>query len=416
MEPLRATPFALRIAASAGRSLSSGRALVLLAVLLVRAPAVCAAPPATAPEAPPAAASGSSPAARGGQPGVGSAADSSGAPRANVRTAHPSGKPEKAGKGGKADPAGFAGRSDVRAFIDEMVSAHGFDGAALARVFRAARPQPGVVAAMDRPLLAPPKWYEYAPPLLAPARVDGGAAFLAAHRAALGRAERDYGVPPEVVVAILGVETVYGANTGRHRTFDALATLAFDYPRRATFFRGELEHFLLLTRDLGVDPLQPKGSFAGALGMPQFMPGSYRAYAVDFDADGRIDLWQSADDVIGSVAAYLARHDWQRGQPVLLPATAEGEGGALLLRRVESGGGLSERRALEAWTADGLAVAVPPDLAAEPVGVLALEQRDAEPELFVAGHNFYVITRYNRSRLYAATVAMLAQAIKAADR
>ncbi len=223
-------------------------------------------------------------------------------------------------------------------------------------------------------------------------------------------------MPPEVVVAILGVETVYGANTGRHRTFDALATLAFDYPRRATFFRGELEHFLLLARDLGVDPLQPKGSFAGALGMPQFMPGSYRAYAVDFDADGRIDLWQSADDVIGSVAAYLARHDWQRGQPVLLPATAEGEGGALLLRRVESGGGLSERRALEAWTADGLAVAVPPDLAPEPVGVLALEQRDAEPELFVAGHNFYVITRYNRSRLYAATVAMLAQAIKAADR
>jgi membrane-bound lytic murein transglycosylase B len=269
---------------------------------------------------------------------------------------------------------------------------------------------------MDRPLLAPPKWYEYAPPLLAPARVDGGAAFLAAHRAVLGRAERDYGVPPEVVVAILGVETVYGANIGRHRTFDALATLAFDYPRRATFFRGELEHFLLLTRDLGVDPLQPKGSFAGALGMPQFMPGSYRAYAVDFDADGRIDLWQSADDVIGSVAAYLARHDWQRGQPVLLPATAEGEGGALLRRRVEAGGGLSERRALEAWTADGLAVAVPPDLAAEPVGVLALEQRDAEPELFLAGHNFYVITRYNRSRLYAATVAMLAQAIKAADR
>ena len=269
---------------------------------------------------------------------------------------------------------------------------------------------------MDRPLLAPPKWYEYAPPLLAPARVDGGIAFLAAHRATLQRAEREYGVPPEVVVAIIGVETFYGANTGRHRTFDALATLAFDYPRRATFFRGELEHFLLLTRDLGADPLTAKGSFAGALGMPQFMPGSYRTFAVDFDADGRIDLWQSIDDVVGSVAAYLARHDWQRGQPILLPATVAGDGGALLLRRVEAGGGLSERRALEAWTADGLTAATPPDLAADPVGVLALERRDADPELFVACHNFYVLTRYNRSRLYAATVAALAQAIKAGER
>jgi len=234
----------------------------------------------------------------------------------------------RAGKAGPAEGAGFAGRSDVRAFIDEMAATHDFDRATLTRAFRGARPLPAVIAAMDRPLLAPPKWYEYAPPLLAPARVDGGIAFLAAHRAALQRAEREYGVPPEIVVAIIGVETFYGANTGRHRTFDALATLAFDYPRRATFFRGELEHFLLLTRDLGADPLTPRGSFAGALGMPQFMPGSYRAYAVDFDADGRIDLWQSADDVIGSVAAYLARHDWQRGQPVLLPATAEGEGGA----------------------------------------------------------------------------------------
>ena len=150
--------------------------------------------------------------------------------------------------------------------------------------------------------------------------------------------------------------------------------------------------------------------------MPQFMPGSYRRYAVDFDADGRIDLWQSIDDVIGSVAAYLARHDWQRGQPILLPATVAGDGGALLLRRVEAGGGLSERRAIEAWTADGLTAATPPDLAADPVGVLALERRDADPELFVACHNFYVITRYNRSRLYAATVAVLAQAIKAGER
>ena len=183
-----------------------------------------------------------------------------------------------------------------------MATEHGFDRAALARALRAARPQPAVIAAMDRPMLEPPKWFEYAPPFLSPARVDGGVAFLAAHRATLQRAERDYGVPPEVVVAIIGVESFYGREHGRHRTFDALATLAFDYPRRATFFRGELEHFLLLRASSASDPLAPRGSFAGAIGMPQFMPGSYRTFAVDFDDDGRIDLWRSADDVIGSVA------------------------------------------------------------------------------------------------------------------
>ena len=345
MVPVRASPFATRRAARGRRSLALACALALGPLLLALAPTTRAASPAAAPP--------SSPDPRADRSAVGPAAAAAGARPAKAGTGSRPGKPAK------PDPAGFAGRDDVRAFVDDMVSAHGLDGPALLRAFRAARPQPGVIAAMDRPLLVPPKWYEYAPPLLAPARVDGGAAFLAAHRATLERAERDFGVPPEVIVAILGVETVYGANTGRHRTFDALATLAFDYPRRATFFRGELEHFLLLARDLRVDPLAPRGSFAGALGMPQFMPGSYRAFAVDFDVDGRIDLWQSADDVIGSVAAYLARHDWQRGQPVLLPATAEGEGGALLLRRVEAGGGLSERRALEAWTADGLAVAVP---------------------------------------------------------
>ena len=188
------------------------------------------------------------------------------------------------------------------------------------RAFAAARFQPRIVEAMQRPILEPPKWFEYAPRFLSQARIDGGVLYWNAHARDLARAEERFGVPAEIIVAIIGVETYYGRNTGTHRALDALSTLAFDYPRRATFFRGELREFLLLVREQRVDPLVPKGSFAGALGVPQFMPGSYREFAVDFDGDGRIDLWTSAPDIIGSVGNYLARHDWQRGQPVLLPA------------------------------------------------------------------------------------------------
>lgn len=311
--------------------------------------------------------------------------------------------------------AGYADRADGRAFIDEMVADHGFDGAALRAALAAARFQPQIVAAMQRPLLEPPKWFEYAPQFLTPARVDAGVSFWNEHAATLERAEREYGVPPEIVVAIVGVETFYGRNTGRHRVLDALCTLAFDYPRRATFFRGELKQFLLLTRDLGVSPLEPKGSFAGAIGLPQFMPGSYRNFAVDFDNDGRVDLWNSADDVIGSVANYLARHDWQWGQPVLLPAVIAADARDVVLRRLD--GGLSERRALAAWMGDGVTLtSAASDLAPDPVGLLLLEETPADggASYWIAAHNFYVITRYNRSRLYAAAVWNLARAVQAA--
>ncbi|MBK7591283.1 MAG: lytic murein transglycosylase B [Betaproteobacteria bacterium] len=313
-------------------------------------------------------------------------------------------------------PPAYAQRADVRAFVDEMVEQHGFDRAGLRRVLAQARFQPQVVAAMQRPVLAPPKWYEYAPQFLNGPRIDAGVAFWNAHAATLARAEATFGVPPEVIVAILGVETFYGRNTGRYRVLDALATLAFDYPRRAPFFRGELRHFLLLARELSLSPLAPRGSFAGAMGIPQFMPGSYRSYAVDFDADGRSDLWASTDDVIGSVASYLARHDWQRGQPVLLPATIAAADSEAVLRRLD--GGLSERRSAAAWANDGVRAADPPaDLAADPVGLLLLEESDPAGETAryaIACHNFYVLTRYNRSRLYAAAVWELAVALKAA--
>jgi membrane-bound lytic murein transglycosylase B len=316
----------------------------------------------------------------------------------------------------RSAPPSYAQRAEVREFVDEMADEHGFERKGLRQVFAQVKFQPQIVAAMQRPVLEPPKWFEYAPQFLSQPRIDAGVVFWNAHAAVLERAQARFGVPPEVIVAIIGVETFYGRNTGRYRVIDALATLAFDYPRRSTFFRGELKQFLLLTRELSLSPLTPRGSYAGAMGVPQFMPGSYRHYAVDFDADGRADLWASSDDAIGSVASYLARHDWQPGQPLLLPAMVEPERKDILQGRLD--GGLSERRALDAWARDGVtALQVPADMGPDPVGLLLLEERTPAGDgarYAIACANFYVITRYNRSRLYAAAVTELAASLKAA--
>ena len=311
---------------------------------------------------------------------------------------------------------GYAARDDVRAFIGEMASEYGFDRASLTRTFRAARYQPAIIGAMDRPLLEPPKWHVYSRPFLSPERVAAGVAYWNAHADDLARAEERYGVPAQIVVGIIGVETFYGRITGNFRVLDALTTLAFDYPRRSAFFRGELKQFLLLARELRMPPEAAKGSFAGAMGVPQFMPGSYRTYAVDFDGSGRPDLWKSAADIAGSVANYLARHDWQPGRPILLKATIADDKRDAVLRKLD--GGLSERRAADAWAADGVSVADstvgPID---DPVGLLLLEESADGAEsasYWIAFNNFYVLTRYNRSRLYATAVYELAQAIKTA--
>jgi membrane-bound lytic murein transglycosylase B len=317
--------------------------------------------------------------------------------------------------------SGYERRDDVRAFIDELVREQGFSRQALVRWFRDVRYQPKIVDAMQRPLVAPPAWFEYAPQFLSPARIDGGVAFWREHAGALARAEAEFGVPPEIVVAIIGVETFYGRNVGGYRVIDALTTLAFDYPRRGAFFRGELRDFLLLARDEQFSPLVPKGSFAGAFGVPQFMPGSVRRYALDYDGDGHIDLWHSADDAIGSIANYLARHDWLRGQPVWSKALIAPSQRDATLQKLD--GGLSERRPLAAWNADGVAAERLPDpMSPEPVGLLALEEPpDADADgnggdaqsVWVVFPNFYVITRYNKSRLYAAAVTSLGEAIRA---
>jgi membrane-bound lytic murein transglycosylase B len=314
--------------------------------------------------------------------------------------------------------SGYERRDDVRAFIDELAREHGFSRATLKRWFRDARYQPKIVAAMQRPIVEPPKWFEYAPRFLSPERIEGGVAFWREHAAALARAEAQFGVPPEIVVAIIGVETLYGRNVGSYRVIDALTTLAFDYPRRGAFFRGELRDFLLLARDERISPLAPKGSFAGAIGVPQFMPGSVRRYAIDYDGDGRVDRWRSGDDAVGSIANYLARHDWLRGQPVWSRASIAASQRDAALAKLD--GGISERRPLAAWNDDGVAAERLPDpLSPEPVGLLALEEGSSGDDgdalsLWIAFPNFYVITRYNKSRLYAAAVTSLAEAIRAA--
>jgi membrane-bound lytic murein transglycosylase B len=228
----------------------------------------------------------------------------------------------------------------------------------------------------------------------------------------LARAQSEFGVPAEVIVAIIGVETFYGRNTGSYRVFDALTTLAFDYPRRGDFFRNELKQFLLLTRDQKISPLLPKGSYAGASGLPQFMPGSIRTYAVDYDGDGRIDLSDEPADAIGSVGNYLARHDWRPGAPVLAVARIDPSASEVVLRTLD--GGVSERRPLDAWARDGVAAdGLPADPGADPVGLLMLEEAE-RPSYWLVFGNWYVLTRYNRSRLYATAVWQLAQALVAA--
>lgn len=309
-------------------------------------------------------------------------------------------------------PLRYDQRPEARAFIAELVAEHGFARRNLIHLFAHARYQPRIVAAMSRPVLSPPKWYEYAPQFLSRERIDGGLEFWRANAATLARAQSEFGVPAEVIVAIIGVETFYGRNTGSYRVFDALTTLAFDYPRRSDFFRNELKQFLLLARDQKISPLLPRGSYAGASGLPQFMPGSVRAYAVDYDGDGRIDLSDEAADAIGSVGNYLARHDWQPGAPVLTAARVDASASETVLRTLD--GGLSERRLLDAWARDGVgADALPADPGSDPVGLLMLEEAEG-PSYWLVFGNWYVLTRYNRSRLYATAVWQLAQALVAA--
>jgi len=200
----------------------------------------------------------------------------------------------------------------LQAFIAALADKDQFSRAALETLFRQARLQQRILDAIARPAEGKP-WYQYRPIFLTGKRIRLGVEFRHRHRAALARAERQYGVPAAIITAIIGVETFYGRHAGHYRVIDALATLGFNYPKRGGFFRQELRHFLLLTREQGLSPRDLVGSYAGAMSMPQFMPSSFRSYAVDFDGDGVKDIWSSPVDAIGSVANYLSRHGWEAG-------------------------------------------------------------------------------------------------------
>jgi membrane-bound lytic murein transglycosylase B len=300
--------------------------------------------------------------------------------------------------------ASLTERDDVRHFIAEMAERHGFDRSTLTDLFSTAEIKDNILEAIARPAEAKP-WHQYRPIFLTENRIREGVKFWQRHADVLARAEREYGVAAQVIVAIIGVETFYGRHSGSHRVLDALSTLAFGYPPRATFFRGQLEEFLLMAREEKADPREFKGSYAGAMGQPQFIPSSFRAYAVDFDGDGRRDLWNNVDDIVGSVASYFSRHHWQHGAPVASRASVAGDAyRALLDKGVKPSTTVGELQRLGVTPRAEFA----PDTGA---ALLALELEQGH-EHWVAFENFYVITRYNRSPLYAMAVYQLSEAIR----
>lgn len=305
-----------------------------------------------------------------------------------------------------ASAKNFAGNPAVVDFAYEMAAKHGFQASDLLSQFISISPNDKVLKFIKPPTSPTQRsWERYRARFLNDARIDGGVSFWLENRATLAKASAEYGVPEETIVAIIGVETLYGRNKGGFGVMEALATLAFCYPPRADFFRSELEQFLLLARENGFDPLAVKGSYAGAIGIPQFMPGSERRYAVDYDGDGRIDLYSSTDDAIGSVAHFLERHGWKAGQPVTILASVEREPNGSLL---EAG----IRPSLKAGDleAQGIHSTAPTDAI---VALVDLVTPAAPTEYWLGFENFYVITRYNRSSFYAMSVFQLGEAIKA---
>ena len=297
-------------------------------------------------------------------------------------------------------------RPEVLAYIDELASAHDFDRYWLKGVFATAITNDDVLAKISRPAEKALAWHEYRRIFIQDKRIDGGASFWSEHGETLARAAAEYNVPPEIIVAIIGVETSYGRFKGAYRVLDALTTLAFDYPRRAKFFKGQLTEFLLLVRAERSDPIDYLGSYAGAMGYGQFIPSSYRAFAVDFDGDGRRDIWRSIPDSVGSVANYFAEHDWRGSGPTALPveladpALDEVANQGLDLTRT-----VGELRGRGMRGADGLA--------ADAKAALFRMETEAGPEYWLGLHDFHVITRYNRSAMYALAVLQLSEAIKA---
>ena len=306
-------------------------------------------------------------------------------------------------------PAAFAFSDkdpQVRAFVDDMVDNYGFDRTELVLLLKKAKKQQSILDAISRPAEKTKPWHEYRAIFLTDKRIESGARFWKEHEAELLQISSQTGVPPEIIVGIIGVETFYGRITGKYRVLDALATLAFEYPPRSAFFSKELREFLLLAREERMDATDATGSYAGAMGMPQFMPSSFRAYAVDSSADGKRDIWNNWSDVFGSVANYFVAHGWKAEAPVVAQATLgdnwAGELPPNQLKASETIGSLSEQGVLFAT-----------ELGVDEKGQLLTYENADGNEYWVGFHNFFVITRYNRSVMYALAVHQLGQAIGA---
>ncbi len=313
--------------------------------------------------------------------------------------------------------ANFAQWSDVGNFIDQMVAKNGFDKNALQATLNKTHYVDSAIQLMKpAPPGKPKNWAAYRSRFVEPVRIDAGVAFWNEHADVLARAEAQYGVPAEIIVAIIGVETVYGRNTGNFRVMDAITTLAFSYPdtpnrtARMVYFRGELENTLLFARESHIDPFSLLGSYAGAIGWPQFMPGSIRKYAVDFDGDGLIDLRNSPVDAIGSVARFLVEHGWHRGEPIVFPATVDATN-TDWQRFI--GQGLEAKFSQEELQAAGVMPSVAPPTGLS-FGLVDLQNGEAPTEYWLGAPNFFAITQYNRSFFYAMSVNDLSRAIRTA--
>ncbi len=303
-----------------------------------------------------------------------------------------------------ADEA-LVARPEVREYLAATAREHGFDEAELVNLFTRVEPKPNILAIFDRPSTGRP-WHAFRADFVNTRRINAGVAFWREHEKDLAEISKAYQVDPAVIVTILDVETLFGKNTGSFRVLDVLTTAAFDYPRRAEFFRKELTEFLLLARGEKADPLSFKGSYAGAMGWPQFMPSSFRAFAVDWNSDGHHDIWNTPVDAMASVASYLALHGWQAGGNSMVPVNVSGN---------QIDDLISDKFNLHYSVAELMAKGVTPLTELEttqPAVLYALEMSPGQMKYFLGFKNFYTITRYNKSTLYATAVLELAEAIR----
>lgn len=299
----------------------------------------------------------------------------------------------------------YSERAEVKKFIQEFSVKHKYPESLLTALFSNVKKQTDVLEAIQRPAEKKKNWQQYRKIFITQKRVQQGMEFWTENAQTLADAERRYGVPPEIVVAIIGVETFYGKYKGKYPVLDSLVTLGFDYPPRQSFFRSELEHFLLLTREEELDPLHITGSYAGAMGKSQFISSSYRHYAVDFDGNGARDLWKSNEDVIGSVAFYFKRHGWQQGEPITMPASVKGDAYLKLLDK-----GIKPAITVSELQNYDVSLSEKADVKDE-LALLEFNNNDSN-EYWAGFKNFYVITRYNHSHMYAMAVYQLSQKIK----